>query len=312
MPPVLTDLLRQCFQMEPEARPRNMQTVATSLQEIYQQVVGGSYPREIPKPAQVLADSLNNRAVSLLDLGKVEEADQLWSEALQADLLHPEATYNRGIVRWRRGKMRHQALVEQLEAVRLSHEEDRIGEYLLGLVHLERGEMEEAIPLLEAAAQHAPEETKVQAMLQIARSGEIASNRSLRAFWGHEKDVTTVCLSEDDYLALSGSKDHTLRLWEVDTGKCLRTFKEDLEDGVIAMVSAAGLVGVESVSLSKDNRLALSCGWDKNLRLWELATGKCLRIFKGHKAGGVYAVCLRDPEKIKHPKPSLIKQCKGE
>ena len=68
---------------------------------------------------------------------------------------------------------------------------------------------------------------------------------------------------------LSGSEDKTLRLWEVESGKCLRTFE--------------GHTGnVNSVCLSADGRYALSGSEDKTLRLWEVESGKCLRTFEGH------------------------------
>lgn len=42
---------------------------------------------------------------------------------------------------------------------------------------------------------------------------------------GHSLGVTSVAFSPDGKYALSGSKDHTLRLWEVTTGKEIRVFK---------------------------------------------------------------------------------------
>ena len=39
---------------------------------------------------------------------------------------------------------------------------------------------------------------------------------------------------------------------------------------------------MNSVSISADGRWALSGSMDKTLRLWELATGQCVRTFEGH------------------------------
>jgi WD40 repeat protein len=61
----------------------------------------------------------------------------------------------------------------------------------------------------------------------------------------------------------------TLRLWELATGQCVRTFEGHTDD-------------VDSVSISPDGRWGLSGSDDKTLRLWELATGQCLRTFEGH------------------------------
>jgi predicted NACHT family NTPase len=69
-----------------------------------------------------------------------------------------------------------------------------------------------------------------------------------------------------------------VRLWDVATGRCLRTF-----EGHTQMVYA--------VALSPDGRLALSGSQDQSVRLWEVATGRCLRTLRGH-TGYVPAVAL--------------------
>ena len=81
-----------------------MLEIVATLRQLYAQAAGSAYPREPPPNAKALADSLNNRAVSLGDLHKHEEAEQLWEEALAADPGHPESTYNLGLTRWRDGR----------------------------------------------------------------------------------------------------------------------------------------------------------------------------------------------------------------
>jgi WD40 repeat protein len=56
---------------------------------------------------------------------------------------------------------------------------------------------------------------------------------------------------------LSGSDDTTIRLWETETGRCVRTFEGHTE-------------GVNSVSLSADGCWALSGSKDSTLRLWNV------------------------------------------
>src|SRR5262249_51529965 len=121
MPAMLADLLECCFQRDPEARPGNMVEIVTVLQEVYRQSAGRPYSRATPEPAQALADSLNNRAVSLLDLKNQDEAEQCWQEALAADPYHPESTFNLGLAQWRAGRLPGDGFVQKLQEVSASH-----------------------------------------------------------------------------------------------------------------------------------------------------------------------------------------------
>ncbi|WP_176329739.1 WD40 repeat domain-containing protein [Thioflexithrix psekupsensis] len=78
-----------------------------------------------------------------------------------------------------------------------------------------------------------------------------------------------VAFSPDGLLALSGSFDNNLKLWEVSSGQCLRTFEGHSN-------------WVRSVAFSPDGLLALSGSDDKTLKLWEVSSGICLRTFEGH------------------------------
>ncbi|CAK0816756.1 unnamed protein product [Prorocentrum cordatum] len=75
--------------------------------------------------------------------------------------------------------------------------------------------------------------------------------------------------------ALSGSRDNTLKLWELSTGRCLRTLEGHTDR--VPCVTALGEDG------------ALSGSDDRTLKLWELSTGRCLRTLTGH-AGAVLCV----------------------
>lgn len=85
---------------------------------------------------------------------------------------------------------------------------------------------------------------------------------------GHSDDVNSVAFSPDGWYALSGSNDKTLKLWDIATGREIRTFK-----GHSKMVY--------SVAFSPDGRYALSGSWDSTLKLWDIATGREIRAFKG-------------------------------
>ncbi|MBI4563408.1 MAG: WD40 repeat domain-containing protein [Planctomycetes bacterium] len=97
-------------------------------------------------------------------------------------------------------------------------------------------------------------------------SGAVARLRTVR--WRHAEAITSVAFGPDGRHALSGSKDGTLALWDVETGQRLRTFEGHSAD-------------VRSVAFSPDGKYLLSGSLDTTLALWDVATGKRLRVFDG-------------------------------
>ena len=87
---------------------------------------------------------------------------------------------------------------------------------------------------------------------------------------GHEGPIRSVALSTDGRTAVSGSDDHTVRLWDAQTGQPLKTLQ--------------GHEGwVSSVALSADSRTVVSGSGDHTVRLWDAQTGQPLRTLQGHE-----------------------------
>jgi WD40 repeat protein len=86
----------------------------------------------------------------------------------------------------------------------------------------------------------------------------------------HRGSVTCVVVSPDGRYILSGSSDSTLKLWDVATGKEIRTFK--------------GHKGrVWSAAFSPGGTTLVSGSEDKTLKLWDIGTGREIRTFRGHQ-----------------------------
>lgn len=88
---------------------------------------------------------------------------------------------------------------------------------------------------------------------------------------GHSLTVTSVAFSPDAKVAVSGSQDSTLKLWDVATRKELRSFN-------------AHSSFVSSVAYAPDGKTFISGSWDKTIKLWDVVTGKELRSFSGHSS----------------------------
>ena len=82
-----------------------------------------------------------------------------------------------------------------------------------------------------------------------------------RILRGHNHFVSDVVISSDGQFALSTSWDHTLRLWDLNTGLTTRRFVGHTSD-------------VLSVSFSADNRQIVSGSRDRTIKLWN-TLGEC-------------------------------------
>lgn len=135
---------------------------------------------------------------------------------------------------------------------------------------------------------------------------DIETGEEIRTLVGHTSGVR--CLQFDDTKLLTGSMDNTTRLWDWRTGKCLRTFQSHT-GGVISVHFDAQYVAsgsmdqtirvhdyktgatfllrghtdwVNSVKIDSASRTLLSASDDCTVRLWDLDTRQCIKVFEGH------------------------------
>jgi len=203
----------------------------------------------------------------------------------------------------------HQLALEKKEAWRLlKSAEDEI----------QRGMFSEAYVLL-SKARAVPGYEWDRTMMDLAHACGVngkARRTGLKGGWhwrtfeGYTSTVTSVAITPDGRYALSGSEDHTLRLWEIGTGKEVRRFKgragrlnsvaitpdgrhalSGSGDGLCLWEIETGrqvsferhISTVYSVAITPDGRYALWGSGDNTLRLREIWTGKEVCRFEGHK-----------------------------
>lgn len=254
MPDRLTALLERCFAWQPADRPRDMGALADELAAVYAELFDEPYPRPKLPTAARLGDELSNQALSLRDLGRVDEAEALWQRAVHIDSRNRHVVYNRGLHLWRTGRLTDVQLIADLQA---------LGDgYLLGLVHLERGDPQAATEALHSAGSDDPE-----VMAALALAERTPRPRPPIPLIGHEQEIRAVAISRDGRTGMSASRDGTIRVWDLVEHRCVRVVRvtED-KRGMYAPV------------IDADAGLAVFGGENGSVQLWDLNTGRLRHI----------------------------------
>ncbi len=324
VPPALADIIMRCLAKEPEDRPNSMHELREYQVDLYKKLVGKPYWKEVPQAAELRSSTLNNRAISLLDLGKRQEALEILDEALKLDAHHAESVYNKALLQWREEQIADDEVVRRLkEAIQINR---RAGAYL-GMIHLERGAVEQAEQALTDALQkpevakenmgwrvlgdalmaqekytqaiHAyqqalellPGDNELKFRLALARQGP--RNQEHQRLFPYPHCVRTFIGASDriENLMLSSETRYALaasadnvKLWNLTTGEYLWTYTWS-EEGR-GVWTCKGYAGSRTcVAITPDSTFALSGSADEQtIRLWNLETGECVRQFAGHSA----------------------------
>ncbi|CEP11365.1 hypothetical protein [Parasitella parasitica] len=118
------------------------------------------------------------------------------------------------------------------------------------------------------------------------------------------------CIQFDKQKMVTGSRDRTIKVWDIQTGLCKVTLRghtgsvlclqydrqyvfsgssdtnlivTDMETGEVKRTLKGHRDSVLGLRLVKSDQI-ISCSKDKTLRLWDRETGECVQLFSGHRA----------------------------
>jgi platelet-activating factor acetylhydrolase IB subunit alpha len=87
---------------------------------------------------------------------------------------------------------------------------------------------------------------------------------------GHEHTVSSIEFTPDGVFLLSGSRDKTIKMWEVSTGNCKKTLSGHNE-------------WVRCVSINSSGSLFASCSDDESIIVWNMQSFSQLYTLTGHE-----------------------------
>ena len=100
----------------------------------------------------------------------------------------------------------------------------------------------------------------------------------LRTLEGHAEGINAIALTSDGTRIISASDDHTLKVWDLQTGSLLLT-----------LTGHTGIV--TAVTIASDGSYLISGAWDHTLRVWDLQTGQETQQFQ-EKTGVVTDIAI--------------------
>jgi len=91
---------------------------------------------------------------------------------------------------------------------------------------------------------------------------------------GHAGEINSIDASDSANVALSGSDDYSVRLWDLRTGQCVRLM-EGHGDTVNTFSNA-----VNTVSMDSACKTAVSGSEDMTVKLWDIGSGQCIKTYQ--------------------------------
>jgi hypothetical protein len=90
-----------------------------------------------------------------------------------------------------------------------------------------------------------------------------------KTWLAHTDGVTAIAMGTDPDVVISGGRDRTVKVWQVKTGKLLRTLR--LTAGEVNATPVRGL-------LISPNQQRLAIATDRTIQLWNLQTGQLIKV----------------------------------
>ncbi len=302
MPKSIINILQECLLLDPEARPNSMMEVADRFSTDFQKITGQKFTRLRPEVVQMIADNLNNKAVSYIDMGLINEAKKTFEDLIKINPSHIEGIYNRSLFEWRTGRKTDEQIIREFEALALIFPDEWSVKLFLSYIHIERGDRQGALDAL-GKIDH---KTMKDAHLIEAQKKAAELIDCHERLLSNIRGSTILELLPGHLFCLSGWEDNSLRIIDVESGEQTKVFQGflgydiqsmvflpcgctmfsagddgrihqwDTEEGRRIRILEGHAFRITALTTIKSQTL-ISAGMDRTIRYWDIQTGKCIK-----------------------------------
>ncbi len=86
---------------------------------------------------------------------------------------------------------------------------------------------------------------------------------------GHTKEIVCSSFDPDSLMVATGSMDHTVKLWDIETGRELFNLAEHKAE-------------IVTLNFNYDGDKLITASFDNTAKIWDVWSGKCLFTLEGH------------------------------
>jgi WD40 repeat protein len=105
---------------------------------------------------------------------------------------------------------------------------------------------------------------------------------------GHTGEVLSIAISPDGQTLVSGSRDNTVKIWNLKTNELITTLPKQANN----KTRDGYPVGVNSVAISSDGQTLVSGRWDNIIEIWNLKTRQRKNIIYLNVANSLESVAI--------------------
>jgi WD40 repeat protein len=297
-PSDLAGILTRCVNWSSAERYSSFNEIRQAITRIYTKMFNGESTYTVLEYLDLEADGLNNKGVSLFELGKEQAAIECWQQAADRNPIHFESSLNLGYYQWKHAKIPDDILMRRIRDLMNNYGKFQYFCQTMR-IYLENGmEPWGALKVIDDQLTEIKSEGAVNTIFRndllqlksdISINGEpikeIPTMVCFGTLEGHSEAIFCAAFSPDDKCFLSGGADFTIRKWDVESLNCIKVFVGHSDE-------------VRAVAFLPGGRRFVSGSFDMTIKVWEIDKTSCVKTLKGNNFEITSLAVTKDGQRV--------------